>query len=142
MRPPKYRSLMPSMAPMFHLLDVAAGVAVGPVSLASARLSAAWCDYLEQHARRIYQAAFDGDPEPAQRLAERIKTSLPNPFSVWQVVKKGWATLDTTEDVERAVALLEEHDWVRRVEVPPDPTKGGRPKVEVYINPLIQGGER
>ena len=72
----KYRSLMPSLALLFHLIKVVSGFASGPVSLASAWRSAAWCQYLEEHARRIYQAAFDGDPEPAQRLAERIKSSL------------------------------------------------------------------
>ena len=45
----------------------------------------AWCQYLEEHARRIYQAAFDGDPEPAQRLAERLKASLPSPFKAHNV---------------------------------------------------------
>jgi hypothetical protein len=132
---------MPSLALLFHLIDVVSKVAVGPVSLSCARLAAAWCDYLEEHARRIYQAAFDGDPEPAQRLAERIKESLPNPFTIRQVVQKGWATLSKTEEVERAVVLLEAHDWVRRIEVPPG-LEGGRPKVEVYINPRIRRGSQ
>jgi putative DNA primase/helicase len=135
----KYRSLMPSLALLFHLIrvvDKTDKTPFGPVSLLAAREAAAWCDYLEQHARRIYQAAFDGDPEPAQRLAERIKSSVPNPFTVREVVQKGWSGLNTTEDVERAVTMLEEHDWVRRVELPPGP-QGGRPSVEVYINPLV-----
>lgn len=135
----KYRSLMPSLALLFHLVNVVGGADSGPVSLDSASLAAAWCDYLEAHARRIYQAAFDGDPEPAQRLAERIKSSLPNPFTIRDVVRKGWATLSTTEEVERAVALLEEHDWLRQVEVPPGP-QGGRPTVAIYINPLAYEG--
>lgn len=132
----KYRSLMPSLALLFHL----ANGTPGPVSLPSAELAIAWCDYLEHHARRIYRLAFDGDPEPARRLAERIKSSLPNPFSVRQVVKKGWATLGTTEEVERAVATLEEHGWVYCHESPPGP-QGGRPKVAIHVNPLAQGGE-
>jgi putative DNA primase/helicase len=135
----KYRSLMPSLALLFHLIRVVDNTdktPPGPVSLLAAREAAAWCDFLEQHARRIYQAAFDGDPEPAQRLAERIKSSLPNPFTVREVVQKGWSGLNTTEDVERAVAMLEEHDWVRLVEVLPGP-HGGRPSVAIYINPKI-----
>jgi hypothetical protein len=132
----KYRSLMPALALLFHLIEVVDKKASGGVSLDAAQRAAAWCDFLEQHARRIYQAAFDGDPEPAQRLADRIRSSLPNPFSVWQVVQKGWSGLDTTDAVERAVAMLEEHDWVRRVEIPPGP-QGGRPKVEIHVNPLL-----
>jgi hypothetical protein len=131
---------MPSLALLFHLIDVVDGADRSPVSLAAARAAAAWCQLLEEHARRIYQAAFDGDPEPAQRLAERIKASLPNPFAIGDVVKKGWKSLGTIEDVERAVTILEDHDWVRRVEIPPGP-QGGRPKVEIHINPLVHGGE-
>jgi putative DNA primase/helicase len=132
----KFRSLMPSLALLFHLIEVVDRQASGPVSLDAAQRAAAWCDFLEAHAKRIYQAAFDGDPEPAQRLGDRLRSSLPNPFSVWQVVQKGWSGLDTTEAVERAVAMLEDHDWVRRVEIQPGP-QGGRPKVEIHVNPLL-----
>jgi hypothetical protein len=45
-----------------------------------------------------------------------------------------------SEDVARAVTILEDHDGVRRIELPPGP-QGGRPKVEIHINPLVQGGE-
>jgi hypothetical protein len=136
----KYRSLMPSLALLFHLIEVTGGKEPGPVSLESARRAAAWCAYLEDHARRIYQAAFDGDPEPAQRLAERIVASLPTPFTVRKVVQKGWKGLSDTESVERAVAILEEHGWVYCREVSPGP-KGGRPSVEIHVNPrLLEGG--
>jgi hypothetical protein len=53
------------------------------------------------------------------------------------VVKKGWSQLDSTEEVERAVDLLEEHGWVRQVEIKPGP-EGGRTKVEIWINPEIR----
>jgi putative DNA primase/helicase len=133
----KYRSLMPSLALLFHLIDVVDSGSYGPVSLSATKLAVRWCEYLEAHARRIYQAAFEGDSEPAQRLAERIKESLPNPFAVRDVVKKGWCQLNTVDDVERAVALLEEHGWVCQVEVKPGP-EGGRTKVEIWINPEIR----
>jgi hypothetical protein len=135
----KYRSLMPSLAELSHLVDVVDGATSGPVLLDSARRAAAWCDYLEEHARRIYQAAFEGDVEPAQRLAEKIKSGVPNPFKVWEIVKKGWSGLDTTAAVERAVALLEEHHWVVREEVPPGPA-GGAPSTRFHINPKVLGG--
>lgn len=132
----KFRSLMPSLALLFHLIEVVDGQDVGAVSLGAAARAAAWCDFLEAHARRIYQSAFDGDVEPAQRLADRIRESLPNPFTVRQAAQKGWKDLGTTEDVERAVVILEENDWVRRIEVPPGP-EGGRPKTEIWINPHL-----
>jgi putative DNA primase/helicase len=135
----KYRSLMPSLALQFHLIEVVDGMedlVPGEVSLRSARRAAAWCDYLEHHAKRIYFAAFEGDPEPAQRLAERLKASLPNPFAPYQVVQKGWRELDTIGAVERAIALLEARGWIYRHEVLPGP-KGGRPKIEIHLNPRL-----
>lgn len=140
----KYRSLMPSLALLFHMIEWVGGrqdIQSNRVSLHSAAQAAAWCDYLEQHARRIYQMAFDGDPEPAQRLAERIKSSLPNPFAPYQVAKKGWAGLSTVDEVDRAVAMLEDHGWVYRNEIPSGP-QGGRPKIEIHVNPrLLEGGK-
>jgi hypothetical protein len=112
------------------------GMASGAVSLRSAQRAAAWCDYLEEHARRIYQAAFDGDPEPAQRLAERLTENLPNPFTVREVVRKGWRSLATAEEVERAVALLEEHGWICPEEVPTT-AAGGRPTIRYHLNPRL-----
>ncbi|MHC5544778.1 DUF3987 domain-containing protein, partial [Singulisphaera rosea] len=134
----KYRSLMPSLALIFHLIDLAGGATNEHVSIHAAGRAAAWCDYLEEHAKRIYQLAFDGDVEPAQRLAERISNSLPNPFTVRQVVQKGWSGLSSTDEVERAVSILEEHEWIQREEIPPGPT-GGRSSVIYHINPLAFG---
>src|SRR4029453_1559051 len=55
----KYRSLMPSLALILHLIDgVDAGVG-GPVSGAAAERAAAWCRYLEAHARRLYATVTD-----------------------------------------------------------------------------------
>ena len=66
----KYRSLMPSLALVFHLVDVIAQHqhAISPISLQATEMAAAWCDLLEAHARRVYQSAMDGDPEAAVRL--------------------------------------------------------------------------
>ncbi len=133
----KYRKLMPALSLLFHLIDTG----YGSVSLTSAKQAAAWCDFLEAHARRIYQSAMDGDPETAQRLAERIKQSLPNPFTYRQVVRKCWSGLTAAEDVEKAVGLLEDRGWVKTVEVPSG-DKGGRPTVHVYIHPDLQQGEK
>jgi putative DNA primase/helicase len=136
----KYRSLMPSLALLFHLVEVVGGVATGAVTLRSAEAAAAWCELLEAHARRIYQAGLDGDPEAAVRLSERIKKSLPNPFKVRDVVQKGWSGLDSTEAVERAVGILEDRRWVKGREIPSG-IKGGRQSTEYWVNPAILAGK-
>ena len=129
----KYRSLMPSLALLFHLLDVMDGTSRGPVALDSARRAAGWCGYLEEHARRIYQAAFDSDPEPAQRLAKRLPDRLPNPFTSRDVQRKGWKLLLTHDEIHRALGLLEEHGWVYTDEVPSN-ALGGRPTTYYHKN--------
>jgi len=56
----KYRSLMPSLALIFHAIAIAdSKQAIPYVSLAAAEQAAAWCTYLESHARRIYGMALD-----------------------------------------------------------------------------------
>jgi putative DNA primase/helicase len=134
----KYRSLMPSLALLFHLVDVVGGSEVPPVTQWAAAAAAAWCDLLEAHCRRAYQAALDGDPEAAQRLVEHLKSDLPNPFRVRDVARKGWAGLTSTQDVELAVGVLEDRGWLQSREVPAGPA-GGRPTAEYWIHPELLG---
>ena len=68
----KYRSLMPSLAVILHLIDrVDAGVG-GPVSGVAAERAATWCRYLERHARRLYATVTDRVRVAAALLASRI----------------------------------------------------------------------
>jgi hypothetical protein len=57
------------------------------------------------------------------------------------VIRKGWARLGSTEEVERAAAVLEEHGWVYAVEVGPG-ARGGRPTTEYHLNARLQEGVR
>jgi putative DNA primase/helicase len=138
----KYRSLMPSLALLFHLVEITSSS--GAVQLQDAQMAAAWCDFLEQHARRIFHAATDGDLEGARTLEARIRASLPNPFKISDIAKKGWTNLTTTDEIERAVAILEEKNHVLLIEEPADNEpgkKGGRPQRKVYVHPKIAKSE-
>ena len=59
----KYRSLMPSLALIGHLIDGVAGGTTGPVSRAAAARAVAWCEYLQGHARRLYASVMDFGPK-------------------------------------------------------------------------------
>jgi putative DNA primase/helicase len=131
----KFPSLFASLALLFHLAEGA----VGPVSGKAAVLACDWCQFLEQHARRVYQSALDGDAETAQRLAERIKQTLPNPFTPRDVYRKCWAGLDTPELVEKAISILESRNWLKAIEAPSG-ERGGRPSIKVWINPALVEG--
>jgi hypothetical protein len=133
----KYRSLMPSLALQFHLVDIADGMSSGPVSLSAAQMAAAWCEYLESHARRIYGMAEDITARAAGILADRIQAGkLENNFTAREVQRKGWELLTEKEVVNGAIQDLVEANWLREIKLPKI-TKGGPIKVEYEINPKI-----
>jgi hypothetical protein len=57
----QYRSLVPSLALLCHLVDAPDG---GTVGLASVQRALAWSEYLETHARRIFAFAPASDLAP------------------------------------------------------------------------------
>jgi len=133
----KYRSLMPSLALQFHLVDIADGMSSGPVSLSAAQMAAAWCEYLESHARRIYGMAEDITARAAGILADRIQAGkLENNFTAREVQRKGWELLSEKEVVKGALQDLVEANWLREI-ILSATSKGGPIKVEYEINPKI-----
>lgn len=129
----KYRSLMPSLALLVHLVD-APGGDVGPEA---AERAIAWCAYLEQHARRVYHAVVAQAETATRELGVRIRAgALPNPFRTRQVVRHHWSGLTTLEAVEGALDWLVELGWLRREDVPTT-GKGGRPTTQYLVNPKV-----
>jgi hypothetical protein len=134
----KYGSLMPSLALIFHLVSRVTFDVIGNVGIKEAKLAAAWCDLLEAHAQRVYTSCVDGDVSTAVTLAERIKESLPNPFTIREVQRKGWAGLRLNDDVRSAIDILEGRGWVEIVEVPSSDELGrGRASEQVWVNPKV-----
>jgi hypothetical protein len=128
----KYRSLMPSLALVFHLLNIAGGTGRGSISKQATTLAAAWCEYLESHARRIYDYGASSDWAAAVILSKRIDR-LPNPFTAKDVYDKQWHLLRNRKEVEAACDILSDENWL--IESRPLPT-GGRPALPRYlVNP-------
>lgn len=129
----KYRSLMPSLALLFELADGGRDT----VTLPHAQQAASWCEYLESHARRVFGCITAPALRGAGELARRLAAGWPrgrDSFAVRDVYRCGWSGLAEPDDVRRALAVLEDADWVRRVPSEPGP-EGGRPP-EIYgINP-------
>ena len=133
----KYRSLMPSLALVFHLLDVADGTASGNVSKRAAILAAGWCEYLESHARRIYSFVTSPEKDAAVILSDRIK-KLPNPFTAKDVYRKNWHLLKNRKQVEAACVVLIDENWLRKDSPRRAGGAGGRPALPQYsINPAV-----
>jgi len=132
----KFRSLMPSLALIFHCIDIADGKARGHVSAQSALLAVEWCKYLESHARRIYAMAESPEHEAAIKLADKIKTkALPSPFTVKDVYGKHWHGLADKLEVESACNILIDESWLRMQRKPK--TTGRPPLPDYHINPVF-----
>lgn len=130
----KYRKLMPSLALIFHLINVASGKARGPISVECVERAAAWCEYLEGHARRIYEMGLSPGYQAARNLARRIQSrDLNDSFDARDVYRKEWAFLKTREEVEAACELLIDLGWLKEA----TPSEGRKAKRCFTINPKI-----
>lgn len=132
----KYRKLMPALALMIHIVDVAAGKPRSSISLQSAEKAAAWCDFLELHAKRIYGMVTNIATQAASILSKKLKKKeLEDGFTARDVYRKGWSLLSNKEEVEAACDELVKAGWLKEVITPPSSRQKG--KVEYLINPKI-----
>ncbi len=132
----KYRSLMPSLALVFHIIDIVGGNASGAVSVAAAEKAAAWCDYLESHTRRVYSLVQNVRLKAASILADKIKSGkLPDKFTVRDIYRKGWAHLTDTKIVTSACDELVNLDWLLEEITPPSYQQ--KEKIEFLVNPKV-----
>ena len=134
----KFRSLMPSLALIFHCIDLADGKPSGPVTQRAALLAVEWCAYLESHARRVYAIAESPEHEAAVRLADKIKAkALPSPFTCKVVYDKGWHGLKDRHEVEAACNILIDENWLMMERKPATGNRGRPPLPQYHINPAL-----
>jgi Protein of unknown function (DUF3987) len=133
----KYRSLMPSLALLFHLINCVDRGTGGPVSVGAAEQALVWCEYLKKHARRVYQTVTAAHLVATEALGTKIKAgALPSPFLARMVQRKGWAGLTELQLVGTALGMLQDLHWLRRVPVLQEP-RGGRPTSAYHITPAL-----
>ena len=131
----KYRSLMPSLALIFHLIDVADGTKPGPVSETAALMAAAWCDYLESHAMRIYGAATMPGMDAAREIIKHIRRgAIQDGCSPKDIYRNHWSRLATPEEVKAGLEVLEEYEWLTVNKI----NTGGRPSEIITLNPHMK----
>jgi len=133
----KYRSLVPSLALVFHLADAGEG----PVGIDALKRALRWIPYLEAHARRVYGLAIDAEAEAAWTLSRHlIRKDLLDGFTTRDVYNRGWTGLGTRDEAAAAVARLVDAGWLRPA--PRQPGATGRPPNAFEINPKIFLGTR
>lgn len=128
----KYRSLFPALALLLHLVAVVTGAQAGGVSLEAAQLAAAWCEYLEEHAKKLYAAEVAPGLDAARALAEHLQAGdVRDGQSVRDLYLPGWAGLATVARVDAALTVLEGAGWLRVSSL----DTGGRPSRVVSLHP-------
>lgn len=137
----KYRSLMPSLALLFHLVEVACKKPVKPaggVSRAAAGLAAAWCAYLEAHAEKVYAVERHPGDGAGRALAEKIRAgAILDGQTVRTIYRHQWSGLTTPQNVSAGLAVLEALHWVR-VSAGPVSERGGQPADVIRLHPDLQ----
>jgi putative DNA primase/helicase len=133
----KYRSLMPSLALIFQLIDFVDGTGGGgAVGLRPTLQAAAWCEYLETHAARLYSSAENPAMEGARVLLERIRNGdVGDGDSTRSVYRRHWAKLSAPEEVSGACRVLEEFGWLRIEAV----RTSGRSTTRLRLHPSLIG---
>jgi len=138
----KYRSLMPSLALLFHLQHVVDSTAdcVSAVGEASAQQAAAWCEFLETHAQRLYASAMNPSLERARALLDHLQAGdVVDGATVRDIYRHHWAMLDNEDEASDAVKTLDGYGWVK---MEPVKETGGRPSTCVRLHPHILNGHR
>lgn len=136
----KYRKLVPSLALIFHVIEIASGhiPAGAKISRETFELARAWGDLLEDHARRIYSISTNVRIQAATALAKKIKAGkLQSGFSHRDIQHHDWSMLKDVDTIREACHELEAAYWIR-----PIPRQGkattGRPLGPCYeINPAV-----
>jgi hypothetical protein len=133
----KYRTLVPCLALIFHLVDCPQG---GPVSADATLRALAWSEYLAAHAARIYGSVTLSERTGARLIWKRLKAAgcLPQVFTVRDIQRKGWAGLVEADGIRDALQVLVDHGLIQRREVPASVT-GGRPAENYRVNPKAEG---
>jgi putative DNA primase/helicase len=128
----KYRGLIPRLALVCHL----AGDGVGPVGIDPLMQALGWAEYLEAHARRIYASAEVCDGATAGLIVNRIKRGqVSASFTARDIYRPGWSGLKDRTEVESALRLLCDFDWLRAERIPTN----GRPMEVFTVNPKVIG---
>lgn len=126
----KYRSLVPALALLFHLLDGH----LGSVCEDCLNRAVSYAAYLKSHADRIYASVSGHDHAAVRLLAERLLNGkLADGFSCRTLALKGWSGLATRDQAQAAIDALVEYGWLIESEI----RTGGRPSVVYTLNPDV-----
>ena len=136
----KLINLCGKLALIFYVVDCLlnnrAIVAVDTDALLQAK---SWCMFLTSHMYRIYSLGLKSQQnEGTSRLGNKlISLNLAGKtISLRGIQRKGWAFLQTQEEIQSAIQKLIEHGWLIKQETG-QPKKGRPPSPKYLVNPRI-----
>lgn len=131
----KYRSLIPALALLHHLMSGK----TGPVGVLSVLSALSWGDFLKSHALRVYGSSTNEAANSAKTILRHVKASdLVDGFNRRDIERRGWSGLQSNgEKIQAGLTLLVDYGWLREVRADAPPSAaGGRPPLPTYtINP-------
>lgn len=132
----KYRSLLPSLALIFHLLDRVNGQTISDaVKLKYVKLASAWCNYLQKHAEKLYAMVLLSEFDCAREILKHIKAgNITNGFTARDIYGKHWKNLKKPEDTKRGLEILSDYCYLFPVTI----NEGHRPKTVYFINEALK----
>lgn len=141
----KFDKLFPALALILHLVECAGDGARGLVTEEAALRAAAWCEYLQGHARRCYGLLQDEGLRAAQSLAEKLERgALEDGFTARDVRRHQWRNLTTDNSIQAALDWLEDDSWIYGESTGGTGPGSGRRTTRYRIHPEInnngQGG--
>lgn len=136
----KYRSLIPSLALIFHLIkkNSDTGSINDRVEIDSLRLALRWAKFLEEHAKKVYFDVLYPNIKAAQALANKIAQGLVrDQDSLRTIYRHHWSLLDSIDKLESAISVLEDANWVQVESV----KIGNKPTEVLRIHPSLGSSE-
>jgi hypothetical protein len=133
----KYRKLMPALALIFHLIDYVDGQTQSLyVSEKSALMAAAWCDYLETHAKRVYGVAhMQTGTDAAKELLGHIRAGdVKDGATIREIWRHHWSLLTNADEVKVGLNLLQQYGWLIVEKL----SSGGRPTELIKLHPKLK----
>lgn len=123
------------LAPLQNAVDAIEQARVkGPVSLFSAKRAAAWCDFLEAHAKRIYGLVANPLDKAVSTLADKIKKGeIEDGFTSRELRRKQWRFLTDPDLAKTACDELVDARWLHAGETEPDWQQ--KRTIRYFINP-------
>jgi len=124
------------LALIFQLIGFVDGTGErGAVGLRPTLQAAAWCEYLETHATRLYSSAGNPAMERARALLDHIrKGEVRDGDATRSVYRKHWSKLSTPDEVKSSCSVLEDFGWTRLETVKTD----GRSTTKVRLHPTLK----